>query len=648
MEGGGGDCRRPESTTTEWEEDEHSDVEDYYDDDSERDGGVIRACVIRGSKHRDGSIYRQDTHWMHRLYRLNETSETPLMPSNLSYLDTTTCHPDWTNCTRHTGCAMMQIFSLKLVNHSTTTVPAAPIQLYGFMAVRDLLHPLRNYVFQRTRDDPLVIHHPHSDDPSSSSPLLIQIDGRSGASTCRPIKRPGQAEQDDLELIDGAATFSELTPFHGVYTQRIRGSCNSSVDISLALLRHAVEARIELSIPKLPAHGISFSAACSVSKLPEKIQLFDGVVDEAGGHLSFVVAVVTRTPLLLNFKAKQLVGGSGSVQHEQRGFPARAHGCNYCWLQFDFGEIDMKRSKSLEPFNKMEEHNNGPTASDDSATVRPPSSAAPAQCSTVSVFLAKINGAPRLVTAVWNKTLINQSFTITIADAGGGDDEAAGGPAVTHKVELKPWPFWSKKGGKALDVGGDRVDVFWDLRSAKFAGSSSPEPAAGYYVALVSNEEVVLLLGDGKKDAYKRTKSRPSLEDAVLVCRRESVLGRRCFGARARLDARRSKEHEIAVEISLGAVPKDPEMWVTVDGVVLMHVKNLQWKFRGNDTVLVDQAPVQVIWDVHNWVFNGPGSHAAFVFKPGAPPEIEENDGRNGIQDEGADFCFFLQAWRME
>jgi hypothetical protein len=120
-------------------------------------------------------------------------------------------------------------------------------------------------------------------------------------------------------------------------------------------------------------------------------------------------------------------------------------------------------------------------------------------------------------------------------------------------VELnKPWPFWGKKGGKALDLaGGVRVDVFWDLRSAKFAASSSsPEPAAGFYVALACNREVVLLLGDGNK----RARSRPSLEDAVLVCRRETVLGCRTFGARARLDARRSKEHEIGVDIALLAV----------------------------------------------------------------------------------------------
>ncbi|CAN6277880.1 unnamed protein product [Urochloa humidicola] len=312
-----------------------------------------------------------------------------------------------------------------------------------------------------------------------------------------------------------------------------------------------------------------------------------------------------------------------------------------------------KRSKSCEPYSKMDDRHagcshGGATSCDDSAA---------AQCSTVSVYLAKIGGAARLVTAVWNKNLINQSFTISIDRPSAGAAADGDGPA-THKVELKPWPFWIKKGSKALDVGGgERVDVFWDLRGAKFAaaaggGGGSPEPAAGYYVAVVSGDEVVLLLGDGKKDAYKRTRSRPSLEDAVLVCRRESVFGRRSFAARARLDARRGgKEHDIVVECSpaaAGGGGRDPEMWVTVDGFVLLHVKNLQWKFRGNETVLVDNAPVQVIWDVHDWLFAGPGSQAAFVFKPGAPPEIKEDSGGNGIQSEGNDFCFFLQAWRTE
>ncbi|KAK6934650.1 Protein of unknown function DUF868, plant [Dillenia turbinata] len=58
------------------------------------------------------------------------------------------------------------------------------------------------------------------------------------------------------------------------------------------------------------------------------------------------------------------------------------------------------------------------------------------------------------------------------------------------------------------------VKVFWDFRAAKY--SDSFESHSDYYVALVFNEKVILLLGDIKKEAFKGTKARPSIEDASL------------------------------------------------------------------------------------------------------------------------------------
>ena len=81
------------------------------------------------------------------------------------------------------------------------------------------------------------------------------------------IKRA--TEDEDLQLIDGAATFSELTAFHGTYTQRIRGDGDhgAAADITLALLRHAVEARIQVSVTRVPATGLSFSLSCYGSRI---------------------------------------------------------------------------------------------------------------------------------------------------------------------------------------------------------------------------------------------------------------------------------------------------------------------------------------------------------------------------------------------
>ncbi|XP_066329730.1 uncharacterized protein [Miscanthus floridulus] len=165
---GGGeiDSRRPDSTMEEEEMEtavppyvRKRKMEDEPMDQLEEEE-VIRACVIESSKHADGSIYRQDTHFFHRLYCLDDTREitNKIVTEGRSLK----------------GCALMQIFSLKLTIHSAVAPAAAPIMLYGFVAARVLLQPLRNYVFNRTRDDPLVLHR-NPDDPSS--PLPIQMAG---------------------------------------------------------------------------------------------------------------------------------------------------------------------------------------------------------------------------------------------------------------------------------------------------------------------------------------------------------------------------------------------------------------------------------------------------------------------------------------
>jgi len=46
-----------------------------------------------------------------------------------------------------------------------------------------------------------------------------------------------------------------------------------------------------------------------------------------------------------------------------------------------------------------------------------------------------------------------------------------------------------------------------------------------------------------------------------------------------------------------------------------MQVKRLRWKFRGNDTILVDGLAIEVFWDVHNWLFGTSLGNAVFMFK---------------------------------
>ncbi|KAF4360042.1 hypothetical protein CsatB_020233 [Cannabis sativa] len=280
-----------------------------------------------------------------------------------------------------------------------------------------------------------------------------------------------------------------------------------------------------------------------------------------------------------------------------------------------------------------------------------------AQSTVTCVYMANISGYWRKVTVTWCKNLMSHFFNIAIQSIDGDFH------CHTCKIDLKPWHFWSKKGFKSFEIeSNNSIDVYWDLRSAKF--SAGPEPCTDFYVALICDDEVVLLIGDIKKKAYKRTKSRPALIDAVLFYKKENVFAKRTFSTRAKFDERK-KAHEIVVESST-AGPKDPEMWISVDGIVVIHVKNLQWKFRGNQTVVVggngNSQTVQVFWDVHDWLFGSPGNgHGLFIFKPGIA-EIEESemeDSGHGSENGSlyystisnsntSEFCLFLHAWKIE
>ncbi|GMI69171.1 hypothetical protein like AT2G04220 [Hibiscus trionum] len=276
------------------------------------------------------------------------------------------------------------------------------------------------------------------------------------------------------------------------------------------------------------------------------------------------------------------------------------------------------------------------------------------QTTVTLVYQTNIIGYCRNVKVLWCKNVMNHSLSIMV-------NSTQGSFQYSCKIDLKPWHFWSKKGYKSFEVEGDQLDVYWDLRSAKF--TSGPEPVSDYYIVLVADEEVVLLLGDYKKKAYKRTKSKPASVEPLLIYKKENVFAKKSFATRARFDEK-SREHDIVVESSITGM-KDPEMWVSMDGVVLVHVKNLQWKFRGNQTVLVDKQPVQVMWDVHDWLFSSLGAgQGVFIFKPVIVEAESDKEGSGhrggGDSDAGSkyystlgvdatsEFSLFLYAWKIE
>lgn len=224
------------------------------------------------------------------------------------------------------------------------------------------------------------------------------------------------------------------------------------------------------------------------------------------------------------------------------------------------------------------------------------------------------------------------------------------------KVDVKPSLFTKRKGSKCLEVNSRKIDMFWDLSSANFG--SGPEPLEGYYLAVVCKTEMVLLVGDLRKEAFKKTNAIPALSNAVFISKREHIFGKRVYGTKAQF-CDNGPVHGLTIECDTVGV-SDPCLVIRVNSKMVMQVKRLRWKFRGNQTIFIDGLPVEVFWDVHNWLFGTAFGNAVFMFQtclsadklwtsqifsdPCIPPWPCSHESKL----PGLGFSLILYAWKNE
>uniref|UniRef100_A0A1J3HI64 DUF868 domain-containing protein n=1 Tax=Noccaea caerulescens TaxID=107243 RepID=A0A1J3HI64_NOCCA len=264
-----------------------------------------------------------------------------------------------------------------------------------------------------------------------------------------------------------------------------------------------------------------------------------------------------------------------------------------------------------------------------------------AQNLVVCIYRCRIRGRSCLITVTWTKNLMGQCLTVGVDDSCNRS---------LCKVEIKPWLFTKRKGFKSLEAYSCVIDVFWDLSSAKFG--SGPEALGGFYVGVVVDKEMVLLLGDMKKEAFKKTNASPSPLGAVFIAKKEHVFGKRVFATKAQLCAD-GKVHDLVLECDTSLT--DPCLVVRVDGKTLLQVKRLKWKFRGNDTIVVNRMAVEVLWDVHSWLFGMPSApNAVFMFRTCQSVEKSLSFSQDmtttttNSKSQSFGFSLILYAWKNE
>lgn len=235
------------------------------------------------------------------------------------------------------------------------------------------------------------------------------------------------------------------------------------------------------------------------------------------------------------------------------------------------------------------------------------------QNSVTCVYQCKLLGKSCLITIVWSKNLMGHCLSVEIDDLS---------RQCLCKVDVKPSLFSKRKGSKCFEVNSaNKIDIFWDLSFAKFG--SGPEPLEGYYLAVVVEGELILIVGDLRKEAFKKTGASPSLSSTppLFISKREHIFGKRIYGTKAQFSDN-GRIHDLKIECHTNNGIDEPCLVIRIDSKPVMQVKHLRWKFRGNYTILVDGLPVEIFWDVYNWLFTTTclGS-AVFMFQTCLSPE---------------------------
>ncbi|XP_061355084.1 uncharacterized protein LOC133299622 [Gastrolobium bilobum] len=216
-----------------------------------------------------------------------------------------------------------------------------------------------------------------------------------------------------------------------------------------------------------------------------------------------------------------------------------------------------------------------------------------------------------LITVTWcnNKSNSNQGLSIRFGD----DDPSAAAPFRLN-TNSRFFRNSKKKGSKLLDSDESKIEVLWDLSNAKY--DSGPEPVNGFYVVILVDSEIGLILGDMAEEAVsKRFKTSTPMAKVSLLSRREHCSGNTLYTTKAQF-CDTGTWHDVLIRCSVENEGfKVPVLSVCIDKKTVIRVKRLQWNFRGNQTIFVDGLVVDLLWDVHDWFFNPASGNAVFMFR---------------------------------
>ncbi|CAL5194179.1 unnamed protein product [Lathyrus oleraceus] len=205
------------------------------------------------------------------------------------------------------------------------------------------------------------------------------------------------------------------------------------------------------------------------------------------------------------------------------------------------------------------------------------------QNSVTCIYKLSIQKQELLITVTWTKKLIRQGFIINI----NSDSDFVN---VISK----------NRGAETFQFQTFEVKLIWDLSTAKY--NEGPEPVEGFYVVVFVNSELGLLLGDKEEESSLQEKKTHGARIS-MVSRSERFSGTSVYATKARF-SETGILHEILIKCGVEDGSKSHSLCLFMDKKMVFQVKRLKWNFRGNQTIFVDGLVVDMMWDLHDWIFN--------------------------------------------
>lgn len=220
------------------------------------------------------------------------------------------------------------------------------------------------------------------------------------------------------------------------------------------------------------------------------------------------------------------------------------------------------------------------------------------------IYKAKISSSERnlLITLTWCNNLIGQGLTVNV----GGENQPS---TPSEFIDSNSHQLRKNKGCKTFKSCDSEIQVYWDVSNAKYV--NGPEPSTRFSVMVLIDSELCLLLGDmNEHDQLEAPKF-------SLVSRSETFIGSTVYSTKAQF-CDSGLAHDILIKCSgdeeLGGW-RNPVLSVCIDQKKVFQVKKLRWNFRGNQIIFLDGLLVDMMWDLHDWLFKQTSGCAVFMFR---------------------------------